>query len=328
MDQELHLTCERAKSRLLEISDFVQDCNAGSEDWGRRHRIPLYTSWTLLLYAALEASIKELGAASQKVLRQANLSPLDFGPRTRKIYADRILAALNASSRFDRNAASVAYRAPLPEGADGIESIIRGAYSKDWHEVSPMFDIEGNVWSSRVEELLNRLDPPPEWLSWSREPWQEGSQSLYSIIDDLVRERNSLAHGDIPLQTKSIDDFLGLISAVSEYVIRVHETLQRILAVQVPPELHVRIGELDPAESLAPETAAFRTVDASISLGDRFLSLDLDGDYERRVRSVSIVRVKTIRSHGKTLEQVRVGSEKVAVHFNRSVSGMSLVELL
>ncbi len=298
-----------ADRRFGALRSYIVASSQRFDPSGQGFRIHLYTGWVLLCYATVESALRSgLRAALQQIGTQA-ATPGHLPSDVRRRFQERLIKELLAEIDSSDDAR--------------FFDMVTALSAESWTDHIDALNIDGNVWPDRVQAAARRIGVRQEAFEWYRQSAQDGSETLESRLRALVAERNSLAHGDLPVATLSADLMTAWVRDVANFSRHFFGTLQAHAIDTYPNLAAAPVGTVDKqVEGLSDSTVAFSSIDCTMMVGDHAILVYDDG------RPATYRQVKSMQSEGVSLELAGAGSERISVTFSGSVRQGSLVQAI
>ncbi|ROQ98213.1 hypothetical protein EDE04_4740 [Streptomyces sp. 2132.2] len=298
----LNAAWRRCSEQFDEVSTFIDASNAATRSSSSPSiRSDLYGGWVLLAYASCQFALGEIGKGCMLFLGGKYSNPNDLPESVLRAHERMSFEAVRRLSEGDR------------EEQSQVRQALRDMYSKDWASHSSLLKIEKNVWPDNVREWLKRLGVDDGDLTWMSQPVPGSSETYASRLKELVRERNPIAHGQVPAELLSAQLMQDWLSECRGFMEHCSMTLELHLTRAHEPRLR-SIGVVNRRLTLGNRTLPLLKTKHALRVGDHIL---LSSGRERK----RIARIESIRSQGSSYGEVLAGHEAVAVGLSKEHQG-------
>lgn len=297
-DQYLELSWKEARNRYEGLKGFVAISAQSTPRGDQAYRASLHSSWILLTYAATQAALVNLAKVTLQVIRSVGTTPESLPEDLRKAHFKRTLSFLYAQSASDLE-------------DEGFEDALRSLTTDEWYKYTRLTHIDGNVWPRTIREWMNRMLVEKTRLRWMDSPLGDSSETVASRLNQLVEERNEIAHGEIPENFLAPKVMCAWIGDSCTFVRQSVNTLQAHLADTFDLESQ-SVGELNESVKLGDTTVGLSRVGVDLSIGDHVRLYSI----EKQSRIASVL---SIQSKSQQLDTVKAGQTEVAITLNRKI---------
>ncbi|WP_163013723.1 HEPN domain-containing protein [Streptomyces sp. S1] len=300
----LNAAWRRCSERFDEVASFIDVSAAAirmSSDPSIRS--DLYGSWVLLTYASCQFALHEIGKGCMLFLGERYSNPSRMPEQVLRAHEKMSFEAVRRLSDGDLKDKAL------------VRQALQNIYSKNWASHSPLLKIERNVWPDNVREWMKRLGINDGDLAWMSQPASDSSETYASRLSELVSERNPIAHGDSPSRLLSAPLMKDWLTECRGFMENCCMSASLHLSREHKPRLRsVGVVDRKVIDKLGKSTIPILKTNVSVRVGDHVLLADRN---ERK----KIARIESIKSSGKSHDEVPVGFEAVAFGLNKPHQG-------
>lgn len=300
MSSEINAAWRRSDKRLALAESFIDV----TEPIEKSDLEQVYASRVLLLYAACQYAVQELGDTCTQVLARSHRSPSSLPLRVRQLHIDSSVGKLSP----DKSAADWQERVRALSGLTGVQ----------WSQYTKLNILDGNVWPDRIVSYLRSFTEANPDFNWMRDAKNSDGETLQSRLRSLVEERNPIAHGHLAGSVASADLMRAWKSDCTDFLRRVYLSMSAAMFDELPRRT-VKVGLRDRNITLGSNTMALKVLTAPLNVGDIVI-------LRARSSEARAAQVLSLMSHGDSLENAPEGGSQVAVQLSKSVGRAELYQ--